>query len=140
MGELIGKKELVKCIRMLNAHYGKKVKFRTGYPTNGENSPVADMKQIILIFPPVEGFYDKHVLAHEYSHILTAPTYGQLMARFNFTEKDWHNNKFRRAYEEVCLVLGVFAINHDELIKIVRSRPDCGKHTSHHNKALARRC
>ena len=116
MGELISKKEIIRCIQQLNKHYKKSVKFKTGYPIDGRNTPCADRRTHILIFPPVEGFYDKHIVAHEYAHILHAEGI-EFMSRIQV-----HGKRWEAWYIEVCLVLGIFAIPPMGLVKIVRIR------------------
>lgn len=96
--------ELIAYLQKLNKHYKHKVKFRTGYPCDGQNSPCADIHRQILFFPPKPLFYDKHILAHEYAHIIQADDARVYSLRLR------HTGAFEAIYRECCLVLGVWPI------------------------------
>lgn len=118
------KGKLLGCLRKLNKHYKRHVFFRTGYPLSKENTPCADLYLQTLFFPPEPIFYDKYILAHEYAHILDNDVDSGHAPKKPETA---HDNEFELVYQEVCLVLGVFAISPKELAaRVLKLAVDSG--------------
>jgi len=61
------------------------------------------------------------VLAHEYAHIIIG------MFDWFATPEEQHGKPWEQAYNEVCLVLGVFAIPPRKMYEIVSARPGCAR-------------
>ena len=115
----IGKSQLTTALRKLNRHYGLAIRFRTGFPHSGHNSPCADLDKAMVIFPPEPVFYKVHILAHEYAHILQGET--DLEMALIRGEDNRHKLGFEAVYREVCLVLGLWPIPTCQLSEQLRN-------------------
>ena len=110
----ITKNMLLRCLRKLNKHYQRKVKFRTSYRGNGADNPCAYPYLQTIFFPPNPNFYDERILAHEYAHLLDNDLGN---GRTIKDPEASHDKEFEAVYQEVCSVLGVFALPTKELMK-----------------------
>lgn len=111
----MSKKGLITGLRKLNKHYGMKIRYRTGFPDNGNYSPCADWQRKEVIIPNDSAFQNLYCVAHEYSHLVCA------QSGYIFGYEDHNHRSFAKVNKQVCKILGIEYIPLPKLLKGVYS-------------------